>query len=322
MNKIIVCALLSFLFVITSVSAQQASEDATLQQSTEQKSAEQQSTEPKSTEQASAATNDEQATSQSTDNISAPIDSGLQTSQDVKYYLAQENLQPMLAQAQEFLTLVRENTSPNEKGVVIILPEWQQAVAEPKALSFLGKTLPEQGWTTITIQPLNKPTNYPSKQEKLALAREENQKSLADYQQALAPIIKAVMEKAQDYPGIILMISQGQNAAQLQHYLADNTLTKPDLPNALILLSAFMASEAENALFNQQVANSGVATLDLILLRDHPLVVNNAKQRKLLAKKEMKVIYRQHQFRNLTPGYYPEQALIKQINGWLRSIGW
>ena len=254
--------------------------------------------------------------------ISPPKDQELQTKQDLEHYLINENFQPMLAGANDFLTLVRTNTSANERGVVILLPDWHHRATDPKALNFLAKTLPNQGWTTITLQPKNSPKGYPSTHEKQAIQAEENKAALTDYQQALTPIINALMEKAQDYPGIILMISQGKNAAQLQHHLANDTLTKTQRPNAVIYLSAFMPTTTEDIIFAQQVADSGLPTLDLLLSRDHPLVQRSATQRKQLATKAMKVIYRQRQFNNLTPGYYPEQDLLKQMNGWLRAIGW
>ncbi len=254
--------------------------------------------------------------------INAPVDANQQNQQDLKHYLANENIEAMLAGPNDFLTIVTPNTSKNEKGVAILLADWQHTATDPKALNFLRKTLPEQGWTTIAIQPKNKPANFPSSSENKTQFDEENKTALMQYQQELAALMKVVMEKAQDYPGIILMISQGNNAAQLQTYLVDEKRAKGEIPNAFISLSAYMPTPLENQQLAQQMSGSGIATLDLFLQRDHPLAHSNAKLRKDLATKEMKVIYRQKQLANRYAGYYPEQDLLKQINGWLRSIGW
>ena len=254
--------------------------------------------------------------------ITAPVNKIVQNQQDLKHFLGKQNIQPMLAGANDFLTLVTPNTSANEKGVVILLPDWHHTSTDPKALNHLRKSLPNQGWTTISLEPMPRPKNYPSRAEKAIAQQEENKASLTTYQQELSKILTVVMEKAQAYPGIIMMISQGNNGAQLQQYLTDKQSQKEPIPNALILLSAFMPTELENNLFAKQIAESSIATLDLLLSRDHPKVLYSAEQRKLLAKKEMKAIYRQKQLPNLLTGYYPEQDLLKQINGWLRAIGW
>ncbi len=251
--------------------------------------------------------------------ITAPANENSQSQQDLKHFLPATVIKPMMAGPDDFLTLVSPSLSNNDRGIAILLPDWQQTATSPKAINFLRKKLPLDGWTTITLQPKSRPLGYPSTIEKEALALEENNKLLVEYQTSLIDVFKSVMAMAEDYPGIIMVISQGNNAAQLQALYHDDKLEKP---NVFIMLSAYMPTKNDNIIFAQQLSQTELATLDLILIKDHPLVITNAIYRKQLADKEMKVTYRQRQLSNLRSGYYPNQDLLRQINGWLRSIGW
>ena len=80
-----------------------------------------------------------------------------------------------MAGPDDYLTLVKRYTSANSKGVAILLPEWQQGATNPKAINFLRNALPAQGWSTIAIQPSNKPNNYPSTAITVAEQKKENE---------------------------------------------------------------------------------------------------------------------------------------------------
>lgn len=251
--------------------------------------------------------------------IAVPINHLSQTKQDLTHYIPADELNPMLAGPDDFLTLLSPNLSANERGVAIILPEWQQSATNPKAVNYLRKKLPIKGWTTITIQPKEMPVGYPSKLENKGERLDENSKSLEEYQNTLAKIMNSVNERSKDYPGLIMVIAQGQNAVQLHTLYA---LDKIEKPNALILLSAYMATEAEQIQFAEQLSQTNLATLDLVLSNDHPLALANANYRNKLSKKEMKVTYRQRTLQNRRTGYYPQEQLYRQIHGWLAAIGW
>ena len=219
----------------------------------------------------------------------------------------------------DFLTITQPDVHSSDKGVAILLPDWGQAAVNPKAINFLRKRLPEEGWTTITIQPMEKPLGYPIHHEKPNIAEEENNKLLIDYQQQLSPMLTSVMEKAADYPGIFIVIAQGNNAAQLLNIYLQEEVEKP---NALILLSAHLLTDKDNAQLSTSIAESEIPILDLWLKKDSYWVNHFAKQRAMYARKELKTYYRQRQLTNFNTGYYPEQALAKEIKGWLTTIGW
>ena len=72
--------------------------------------------------------------------IFAPIDAIKQIEQDLTHYLTKDNITPMLAGANDFITLIHENTASNQKGVMILLPDWQMSATSSNALNYLRET--------------------------------------------------------------------------------------------------------------------------------------------------------------------------------------
>ena len=256
--------------------------------------------------------------------IKKPIAITKQHKNDLKHYLPTEQVKPLLAGPDDYITLVKPHTSSNSKGVAILIPEWQQGATNPKAIEFLRNALPKEGWSTIAVQPNNKPENYPSNALTLEQQKEENKLLLDEYKQKLSAMHNAIMNIAKEYPGIVLVIVQGNNAAFLVDLYSQEG---SQLPNALIMLSSYRQTSQSlingvNTNFAQQLALTELPVLDLFLQHDNSLVLAKAEQRKSIAKQEMKVYYRQRQLNNSTTGYYPEEELLTQINSWLKAIGW
>jgi hypothetical protein len=257
-----------------------------------------------------------------------PISIIQQYQNDLKHYLPANRVKSLLAGPDDYITLITENTSVNNKGVAILLPDWQQGATNPKAINFLRKNLPQHGWTTISIQPTNKPLNFPSNAIKVNDQQKENQTIIDDYEVKLATMINTLFSKANEYPGIIMIIAQGNHGAMVVDLLnqSNESASITQAPNALILLSSYVLTSEKlideaNTDFAKKLATSEYPVLDLYLKKDNHIVLYKAKQRLLLSKQEMKVYYRQRQLNNSDMGYYPEKELLTQINSWLRSIG-
>jgi hypothetical protein len=251
--------------------------------------------------------------------IFAPMNALLQKEQDLSHYLTAEKLAPMLTGAQNFITIINDNTASNQKGVMILLPDWNMSAKSSNALNYLQSMLPGQGWTTITIQPPSRPFDYPSTAFKLPLQLEENNKHLIEHQNKLTIMMTAVMKKAKDYPGIFVVVSQGSHAILLADLYAAGKLQSP---SALIMLSGYMNTAVDSLSFAKSLAKSQLPVLDIYLSREHQLANTDAILRKAQATKEMKAYYRQTQLHNNQVSYYPEKQLLRSINGWLKSIGW
>ena len=261
----------------------------------------------------------EKSTAEGSVGVPLPVTTDELNARDINHYIDAQTVTKLLAGPNEIITLITTDTSHNSKGVAIILPDWQQTATNAKGLNYLRKTLPEQGWTTIAIQPPSRPDNYPSQALRVDEQAEENQKSLADYQRALRKIMTAVMTKAADYPGIFIVITQGNHGA-----LLTDLYQKEDVesPSAFIVLSSYMPTVSANKEYARALADTEFPVLDLYLSKDHPLVENSASLRLTATKKTMKAYYRQTELKNMSPGYYPERDLVLAINGWLTKIGW
>jgi len=255
--------------------------------------------------------------------VPSPISLEQQHKSDLKHYIPANTVMPILAGPNDYLTLVTKNTTVNTKGVAILFPDWQQGAVNPKAINFLRQAMPKQGWTTISIQSPDKPQNFPSTAVSKEEQKKENKTGIDEFNSKLSTLNKALQSKAKEYPGIVIVIAQGNIGAML----VDLYDQGDEPPNGLILLSSYKYNnhafiDETNSNFAEKLAVSEYPTLDLYLKYDHPIVIDKAPERLALAKQEMKVYYRQRQLNNTVTGFYPEQALLSQINGWLKSIGW
>ena len=266
--------------------------------------------------------------------LTKPISIEEQHKGDMNRYLPAHSISTLLVGPNSYHMLVNENKLANNKGVFILIPEWQQGVTHSNALHFLQQKLPLLGWTTIAIQPPNKPDKYPSTAINVTEQKEYNEQTIAQYSKKLSALIKAVIEKAKTFPGAVFMLSQGNNAAIISKILAKEVKNKTssDKGNSyriegMILLSSYMQSNESsmdelNKNLAVSIANMELPILDITLKHDHPAVQQKADERNSLAVREMKVFYRYRMLNNSVAGTYPEQALISQIERWVISIGW
>ena len=251
--------------------------------------------------------------------INAPIDALLQQQNDLKHYLPNKTIKPLQLGMQEHLVIVEENKTSLSKGVMILLPNWHQNATGSDALNQLREAFPEQGWTTLTIQPPMKPENYPSNAIDKDTRQQDNQKILTEYQEQLAQIISQVNQQATEYPGVIITIAEGSHGSVLtsiyQRQLSPS-------PSALVLLSSSLATIEDNRLTAEHLTELSFPVLDLMLYRDNNNVDYASELRKQAVKQQLKSFYRQQVVHNQIPSQYPKTTLIKRINGWLASLGW
>ena len=267
---------------------------------------------------------EEQSTSSSTIQrskieIAPPIDAIEQKKSDLNHYLPEKTVQTVLAGPNDHITLIETNQTANSKGVMVLLPDWHQTAASPKAMNDLRAKFPQQGWTTITLQPPSKPDNYPSLSLKSEQRAQENLDILTAYQEELSAILTAVIEQAKTYPGIIVVVAEGRNGAILPSIYQKELSEEP---MALITLSAYLDDDSSSEIAAKNLAQIDLPVLDFILKTDNGLILQNAELRKKHVNQALKSYYRQKQLHNIHTGYYPKNQLLKEISGWLKSIGW
>ncbi|MGB1263853.1 MAG: DUF3530 family protein [Cognaticolwellia sp.] len=251
--------------------------------------------------------------------IAPPVDAFVQQQQDIKHYLAQEKIAPLTVADETYLTVINEYSTAVNKGVLVLVPDWQKSIASPNAFNHIRAELPQKGWTTLTLHPPHKPDNYPSSAFTAAERSNENSESLALYGKKLADVMQAVIEQAKTYAGVIVFVVEGNHGALMLDIYQQALL---ETPSAVVMLSSYMPTQTGNEKLAQHMAASDYPILDLYLQHDHRLVLANAKTRKASAKKAMKVYYRQRQLSNRVSGYYPKNGLTTAIISWLRALGW
>ena len=257
---------------------------------------------------------------------SVPIALIEQYKKDLQHYLDSEKVKPLLAGSASYLTLINPHTSPVGQGVAILLPDWEQGATNPKAINFLRQKLPSEGWTTIAVQPSDKPEGYPSNALLVEEQLKENKELIDEYQSKQKILFTALMNLAKEYPGIIIVIAQGNNGALLTELLSESESDgQVSMPKGMILLSSYRQTSSKlintvNEKFATQLALTELPILDLFLQYDHPLTIAKAAQRNSLAKQKKKVYFRQRRLHNNATGYYPETELLSQIKRWLKSI--
>ncbi|ASP46396.1 DUF3530 family protein [Cognaticolwellia beringensis] len=251
--------------------------------------------------------------------INPPVNSFEQQQQDIKHYLSQEKISSIVVDSENYLTAVNAHTTAINKGTLLLIPDWQQSIATPNALNQLRKNMPQHGWTTITLHPPSKPENYPSQALMVQERSTEDIETLTSYGKKLADIMLALIEKAKSYPGVIIVVAEGNHSAVLLDIYQQALV---GAPAAFVMLSSYMPTIPASDKIAQQLAATDYPILDLYLKRDHRLVIANANIRKNAAKRALKVYYRQKQLSNQVTGYYPKNTLTTEIISWLSTIGW
>lgn len=249
--------------------------------------------------------------------IKAPTNSFVQKNEDLQHYLPKT--EELLVGTESYTMLWEESRTANSRGVIIIIPDWQQPATSPKTTDFLHRTFPDYGWSSLVIQPPNMPLNYPSIESNNTEQTEQNKTVIDEYKKQLSALYEQIIKKVETKPGAFILVSQGNHAGLMLDLLEAG---ENKMPHGLIMLSAYRSTEMEDVEFAKTLAMSDLPTLDLFLTKDHPLINKSASYRKKFTNNEMKAEYRQKQFFNLYAGDYPEEELFKTIQGWLRSIGW
>ena len=261
----------------------------------------------------------------------AAIDPQLLAKLDIKRALLPEQYQTIDAAGQEMLVIINENTNAIPRGVAIMIGEAGRSILSQNGLAPLSHKLNALGWVTMLMQTPNigqsgtepKSGVPPDSGTTTVLA-----KSVADpigpqaflkHEQQLIGQMEAILERSADYPGFILVISQGTTAAWLAKIYAQNKL---NIPDAFVAISPFWPSSKHNRQLADYVAAAGMPVLDIYNAWDNEWSLQSYPARQIAVTKALKLHYRQREIigiamRNQQAGY-----LSKEIYGWLTYMGW
>lgn len=225
---------------------------------------------------------------------------------DIKRQLPPAQIRELPLQQNSFLSLHLENMTSYTRGTALLVPDWSEHAASPKHLNNLRQQLTDYGWHTLAIMP-------PMSPDVTAL-----DETMSDYSQQLQQRMTAAMQLAGEQPGVIIVIAQGNSAAVLNQLYADSAIAAPA---ALIILGAYLPDMARNVELAKHIASHAVPTLDINHQEDNHFVRSTLPLRRKLADKHLKAIYRQRSV--MGSGYQADtqQWVMKEIYGWLTSMG-
>ncbi len=227
-----------------------------------------------------------------------------QTSGDLQRQIAPSQINTLKSEQQSFLTLQRAAMTPFVKGTVILVPDWSQHAASPRAVEHLRNYLIDYGWNTMAMMVPPAVTD-------------PSMENLQSYQQELLARLKVVMAEAETKPGTIVVIGLGHSGAILNQLYKNEDLTAPQ---ALVLIGAAIQDVVMNEQVAEALSQHRVPTLDLLPQFDNAYARNSGTLRLQLVRKHIKEIYRQR----LIPGSVEQDQswLAREILGWLRYIGY
>lgn len=205
----------------------------------------------------------------------------------------------------EFLTLQKTAMTSITKGTVILVPDWSQHAASPKAINYLRKQLIDYGWNTVSLL-------VPE------MLEQQSAENLLIYQTTLATRLTLLMDKFKAPYQHIIVIAQGSSGALLNQLYQTNQLP---LPHGLVLLSAYLTDTDLNTAAITAMATHAVPTLDIQQDSDHPVVMAHQQLRQQLTRKHIKNSYRQRSFPGSVDELQYQTWLFKEIYGWLQQQG-
>lgn len=224
---------------------------------------------------------------------------------DLQHKFGSDEAKLLKSGEQEFLTLQKSAMTSYTKGTVILVPDWSQHAASPRAIDMLRQQLVDYGWNTISLLV---PEIIP----------QPDAENMLIYQDLLAQRMAVLMEQAKAPYQHIIVIAQGSSGALLNQLYQSEKLIAPQ---GLILLSAYLAEQKLNQTVSLALAQHKVPTLDIQQQVDHPFAVAQTQLRQQLVRKHLKNSYRQR----LLPGSIDDSQyqhwLFKEVYGWLNAQG-
>lgn len=278
--------------------------------------------------------------------------------QDLQRYLPDHQIQTLqTAQEQTFIALVKEQTTGIPKGVAFLIPDFSQGILKQAALSNLYQSLNDYGWTNVLMtvahyediqqaslgspsddgKGANDTENAPNQTETEALTGSSEQVSTRETIQKVSsqPLaltdstinkvaldleerLKAAIDFAGQYPGFYLMVCEGKSCPLLFNLVADQKVPRPD---AVVMLSGFALGQDANRNFAQQVSLTDFPVLDLRQAWDNRWLEESFEWRQKVARKNFKTDFRQRKLNSYYDYYGQERRVIKEIYGFLHTVG-
>lgn len=269
------------------------------------------------------------------------------SSNDLSRLMPQDELKPLLAGDTEFLSLYRQHMSAQQRGVVLIIPDWQHLPTNNNGLNFLRTQLNDLGYATIamTVPDIDWQAAPPADESETtepAAAKQttssDNGEPSADtatpvvHVDAIAHISNAIIDNyklnliarfnalyqsALDEDGKIVVIAQGASAGVLLEHYGEYPNTNID---AFVSLSSYLPNSKRNQQLNAIISTISPPLLDIYYNIDNPDLLLSVADRKRWVKRHSKYDYRQRELFGLRSEPEQHERLTKEVDGFLRRL--
>ena len=271
-------------------------------------------------------------------------------SSDIKRFLPNDEIRPLLASDVKFISLHRQSMAASQRGVALIIPDWQHTPTNNAGINFLRTELNDLGYATLamTIPDIDwqaaETANPTTANEEPAPSEEPEQKTNAEngeqanaspsqkhvnadalisnavidnYKLNLIARFNALYDSALDEDGKIVVIAQGASAGLLLEHYGDYPSTNID---AFVSLSSYLPIPERNKKLNASLTTISPPLLDIYYSVDNPALLHSIVQRQKWATRHSKYDYRQREFFGLPSELRQHQRLAKEIDGFLRRL--
>jgi len=269
---------------------------------------------------------------------------------DIKRFVPSDEVRPLLAGEIEFISLHRQSMAASQRGVVLIIPDWQHTPTNNTGINFLRTELNDLGYATIamTIPDIDwqarETANSTTTDDKPAATETAEQATNAENDDQVSPSssqkhvnadalisnavvdnyklnliarFNALYDSALNEEGKIVIIAQGASAGLLLEHYADYPSTNID---AFVSLSSYLPIPERNKKLNVSLTTISPPLLDIYYSVDNPNLLHSIIQRQKWATRHSKFDYRQREFFGLPSELLQHQRLTKEIDGFLRRL--
>lgn len=200
-----------------------------------------------------------------------------------------------------FLTLWSEQTTAKVTGTSWIFSDTYTSANNPNVIQTLRYQLNDKGFHTYSISPLSQGLNSEQAEQRL---------------QAQLIILQ---DKIVSQDGKRLLILQGANAQAMINVLTNNA---DILIDAIVLIGAHSPTSELASQLNGQINQLKTPVLDVIAQTDSLAIIEEAKARKIAARRVSNNNYRQAELIGLQGQIETQIATSQVIYGWLVKLGW
>ena len=268
---------------------------------------------------------------------------------DIQRFLPSDEVRPLLAGEDEFISLYRQSMAPTQRGIVLIIPDWQDVPTNNAGINFLRKQLNDIGYATLAMtmpdidwHPADMAMPEPTDNSETESTTQNNQQAdsappaqtqqaphfvsakpniseatLDDYKLKLIARFNALYNSAMDEGGNIIVLAQGASAGLLiEHYASfpNNEL------NAFISLGSYLPNSIRNQHLNATLSTISPPLLDIFYSEGNPDTLQSVNDRKRWVRRNAKYDYRQRELFGTPTEPEQHERLLKEVDGFLRRL--